>query len=116
MVAPHDIRITCTECDHSVLVSNALVERIFPDVQNPSEDSILARLGSYKGKLFCSKCRSRSHQIHRGKNTEPKPKNPPLIPNIQEYEKRFANEGIGGTREEAMGMRSSQWMSIRRRH
>ena len=44
MVAPHDIRVTCIEFDHSVLVSNALVERIFPDVQRPAEDSILAQL------------------------------------------------------------------------
>jgi|APSaa5957512535_1039671.scaffolds.fasta_scaffold36281_2 hypothetical protein len=47
MVAPHDIRVTCIEFDHSVLVSNALVERIFPDVQRPAEDSILAQLSSY---------------------------------------------------------------------
>ena len=114
MVAPHDLRIICIKCGHSALVSNAVVESIFPDVQNPSEDSILARLGTYKERLICSKCRSRSHNIHRGKDTESKP-NPPFMPNLPEYEKRFADEGIGGTREEAKAMRGRQWHSIIRR-
>jgi len=94
----HSLRIICNSCRHSSVVSDAVVDKILPDVKNPSNDSIRKNLLLNKPKLVCSNCGAHSCEIEYttpiGKRTDK-----PVEARVPDGQKRYIDEGIGGTRE-----------------
>ena len=104
----HNLRIVCNSCWHSSVVSDAIVDKILPDVKNPSDDSIRKYLLVNKSKLVCSNCSAHSCEIEYKARIE-KRTDKPLEARVTDSEKRYIDGGITGTRK----TRGNRWLGLK---
>ena len=103
----NNLRIVCKRCQHSSGVSDAIVHRVLPDVENPSDDSIRKYLILNRSKLVCADCGAHSCDIEYkpiGKRTDK-----PLEARVIDSEKRYIDGGITGTRK----TRGNRWLGLK---
>ena len=104
----HNLRIVCNSCWHSSVVSDAIVDKLLPDVKNPSDDSIRKYLLVNRSKLVCSNCGAHSCEIEY-KPRIAKRTDKPLEARVPDSQKRYIDEGIGGGRE----TRGNRWLDLK---
>ena len=104
----HNLTIVCKSCRNIAVVSNAIVDKVLPDVKNPSADSIQKYLLLNKPRLVCSNCGAHSCEIECttpiGKRTDK-----PVEARVPDGQKRYIDEGIVGRRE----TRGNRWLGLK---
>lgn len=100
----HDqnIKIACNKCGRCRTVERQWVLQVLSIDPYSSFDSIEFQLNQNREKLVCAKCGAHEARILR----EGAPV--PAAPESADYEKRYVDEGIAGTREDNKKMSSRQ--------